>query len=159
MTRVLGLDPGEHIGVALLEVGARQAVPLVLGAWAASEPPASLLARLREHVDHRETVVCVERVEAVHGAARMGSGYATGLCLSNWIGGLLAGFAGADGLRVVTCTAAEWRSALVGSRSPSDAEVKQAVRLRIPNWPAKSNAHQRDAAGCALWAGLARRTT
>jgi hypothetical protein len=59
-------------------------------------------------------------------------------------------------VRVVTVDAATWRSALVGSRSPSDAEVARVIRLRVPNWPRVSNAHQRDAAGCALYAGLVR---
>lgn len=158
---VLGIDPGARIGVALLDVGSRTANVVQLVTWADEDPILPL--RMGGFLDNarRADLVCVERVEQVTGV-RGGSAHAltaplaTGLARGNWIGGLLAGIASAKGYQVATVPAATWRAALVGSRAPSDAQVAQTIRVRCPGWPAKSNAHQRDAAGCALWAGLAR---
>lgn len=154
MTRVLGIDPGATIGVAMLDVGSARASLVACAKWDDGNDESLVETALRAIVHGGPEIVAIERVSAVHGAARMGSSYAEGLARCNWIGGLLAGLAHARGKRVVTCSAAEWRSALCTSRVASDGEVKQMVRIRVPNWPAKSNEHERDAAGVALWAGL-----
>ena len=169
--RVLGIDPGATIGWGILDVGPRVAHFVLCGDFSA-RTDVELLAALAElerlAVAHVPAVVAVERVVDVHGCERMGSGYAEGLARSNWVGGEIAGLARAMAnqdrragrprpLQVATVAATCWRSVLVGSRSATDARVAQMIRLRVPTWPAVSNAHQRDGAGVALWAGLNRR--
>jgi len=155
VTVVLGLDPGSTIGVCVLDVGAHQASLVSATCWN-EDADEILSSKLRELLwqSPRPELVAIERVYDVHGSARMGSSYAQGLALSNWIGGLLAGVARSQGVRVVTPPAGTWRKALCGSPRATDAQVKQMVRLRVPDWPARSNAHERDGAGVALWAGL-----
>jgi Holliday junction resolvasome RuvABC endonuclease subunit len=155
--RVLGVDPGSTIGIAMLSVLRPSATGLLVGAWRAASDREldEALVRLSKILDEEPIdLVAVERVEHVHGSDRMGSSYAEGLTRAAWIGGEIAGAARARGLKVVTVDAPTWRSALVGSRRASDAEVKRMVLTRIPGWPSSSNAHERDAAGVALWAGL-----
>lgn len=155
--RVLGIDPGKRIGVALLDVGARQAVQVALGEWLGDTDEDLVSTRLLLGTwlrTHNPDLVAVERVVHVHGSSRMGSSYAEGLAWSNWVGGELAGLARALGAQVVTIAAGSWRAGLAGSRTASDAQIARAIRLRVPSWPMKSNEHQRDAAGVALAAGL-----
>lgn len=63
--------------------------------------------------------------------------------------------------QVVQIEAPEWRKrigvkvprARTGQRRRTvDSAVEIALRLRVPNWPARSNAHERDGAGAALGA-------
>ncbi len=68
--------------------------------------------------------------------------------------GELVGALRADGHTVVECSAVEWRKALCGRGTATDARVKQMVRTRVSNWPARSNAHERDAAGVAMFCEL-----
>lgn len=152
--RVLGIDPGKTVGLALLDVGASQARFLDASALDAALLDGPLMfATFAPAPD----LVAIEKVEHVHGSDRMGSSYAEGLARAAWVGGELAAAARAAGLRVITVEASAWRRAIVGSRTASDATIAKAIRLRVPTWPSKSNAHQRDAAGVALWAGLAPR--
>ena len=60
------------------------------------------------------------------------------------------------GLVSAVLTAEHWRQRVTGLRSPSDAQVKTTL-ARLLTLPARSNAHERDAAGVALgyalWTG------
>jgi len=150
MTLALGIDPGATTAWALLEVGAARASFVSKGSTTAGVAICALEQIMRDH----RPLVAIERVVNVHGSARMGSSYAEGLVHAAWIGGELAGIAHVIGCRVETVQAGVWRQALCTSRVASDGEVKQMVRLRVPDWPPKSNEHERDAAGVALWAGL-----
>lgn len=47
----------------------------------------------------------------------------------------------------------EWRASLCGSRKATDALIGAAVPLAVQDWPKRSNAHERDAAGVALFCG------
>lgn len=152
----LGIDPGVTIGVCLLDVGASQAAVLARDAWN-EDCDEMLSSKLRALLQtSKPELVAIERIlDVVDFRGNVRANYAQGLALSNWIGGLLAGVARSQGVRVATPSAHEWRSSLCGTRMATDAQVKQMVRLRCPSWPAKSNPHERDAAGVALWAGLA----
>jgi Holliday junction resolvasome RuvABC endonuclease subunit len=57
-------------------------------------------------------------------------------------------------VEVVEYTATEWRGALCSRASATNPQVETMVRLRVTGWPAprKSNEHERDAAGVALYA-------
>jgi Holliday junction resolvasome RuvABC endonuclease subunit len=158
--RVLGLDPGADIGWAILDVGTSTAEPVWTGT-ASARTDAEIKAAwhlLLEVIDtHHPRLVAIERVERVHGTPRMGSSYAQGLARAAWIGGGLCALVRSKGLEPVTVEAPVWRLELVGIRSATDREVKEMLSTRCPHWPARSNAHERDAAGVALFAGLAAR--
>lgn len=92
-------------------------------------------------------VVIVERPKRVHreevGMALLETAFAAGE---------FHGIALVTGRRAATLSAESWRSAVVGLRSPSDAQVKAAL-ARLLDLPTRSNAHERDACGVGLgWA-------
>lgn len=155
--RVLGVDPGATIGWCVLDVGDStgsyvSAGAVRAGAHGLGDDARSLLESVLAGA--RAIILAIERVEHVHGQARMGSSYAEGLARAGWVGGEIAQLGRARGLEVATVEAAVWRKLLVGSRTAKDAQIAAMVRVRIPTWPKRSNAHTRDAAGVALWAGL-----
>jgi hypothetical protein len=156
VTRVLAFDPGVHVGAVVLDVDRRTGRASLVTAPETLTPETCAARLVVLHELHRPDLVGIERAWIVHGHERMGSSYAQGLARENWVGGELAGTAASLGLPVAACDAATWRGALAGSRSATDRLVEQMVRLRCPSWPAprKSNPHERDAAGVALWAGL-----
>jgi Holliday junction resolvasome RuvABC endonuclease subunit len=145
---VMGIDPGATVGLCVLNLAERPTSRVWSGS-SRGETAAEVLGEIAI-----PALVCVERVERVHGSPRMGSAYAEGLVRAAWLGGEIAQWCRSRGARVVTCSAGTWRGALCGSSQATDAAIAAMVRLRIRDWPARSNAHERDAAGCALWAGL-----
>jgi Holliday junction resolvasome RuvABC endonuclease subunit len=75
--------------------------------------------------------------------------------------GAFVGAAEALGHPVTTCSAAEWRRAIVGNPSATDRQIEAVLRLRIHGLPVRCSVHVRDAAGAALYCALregARRT-
>lgn len=161
--RVLGIDTGVHTGVAVLDVGARQATFVTAATWQSRDLERYALDLLFGPrglaMAFRPDMIAIEHIERVHGSKRMGSKYADGLVGANELAGLLRGIALARGVRVERCTAGRWRAALCGSKCASDAAIAQMVKVRVVGWPKVSNEHQRDAAGVALFAGLAPRAT
>jgi len=152
---VLGVDPGATTGFAHLAFYPR-AAPVPLDVWdtAGDEEAIASFRLMLDGLDPVRTIIAIETVHAVHGSERMGSGYATGLVRSNHLAGIFEGIATERSFRVVRVIAGHWRKALAGSSRADDAAVARMVRLRVPSWPAKSNEHQRDAAGVALFVGL-----
>lgn len=69
--------------------------------------------------------------------------------------GRLASIAEDRGLEVVEMTATDWRREVCGKGASKDDAVAADIARLIPNWPKRSNAHVRDAAGVALAAGWA----
>lgn len=99
-------------------------------------------------------LLCVEAVKRVTPRERlpaaMASAMATGLVRSERIAGELVGIAKARGIEWAECEASEWRAALVGKRTATDAEVKRAIDARLAE-PMRTNAHVRDAIGVGLY--------
>lgn len=158
---VLGLDAGSsEIGIALLEVppGAVGAVvrgrARLLGRGKHGiESTLRIIDNLESFVD----LVAIEPPGGVHPGLlkQKGPGAALGVSRHAALGAKLAGrvrgHAEALGMRVVEIPATEWRRALVGRNNASNATIERALRFRI-DWTGRSNADERDAAGCALWA-------
>ena len=93
------------------------------------------------------TTVVIERPTRVHreevGMSLLETAFAAG-----WFYGVALETIGSAN----TLSAEHWRTAVVGLRSPSDAQVKAAL-VRLLDLPARSNAHERDACGVGLgWA-------
>lgn len=69
------------------------------------------------------------------------------------VGGVIAGIAGSLRIEIDTATASEWRRAIVGKGNASDKLIGQVIPRQIKGWPSRSNNHERDAAGVALFIG------
>lgn len=101
-------------------------------------------------------IIGIERVRRVVPSKLFSANIATSIAISAWIGGEIAGFMRERGHYVRTFTAGEARQSLVGGISRTggvdDATIAAHVKLAIWGWPARSNAHERDAAVVALYA-------
>lgn len=154
---VLGLDPGSTAhGWAVLLVSLAGARYHSAGHWAGSA------ARLVRLLHHRQRVtpadpacppidlVAVEVPGAVYKLSCIKQ-----LLLTAGQAGRALGAAEGVGLAHVDVAPGVWRLAVVGSNAPHDALIKDKLPPQIVGWPARSNAHVRDAAGVALYAGRA----
>lgn len=142
---VLGFDPGATTGWAYLEVSLAAATWIAAGA---ERDPSELLHRVQTTATL--DLVALERVATVFPRDRFGTAMARDLAHASWIGGEIAGAVRMLRRAVAECEATEWRKALVGATSPSDAKITRALRMHL-RLPARSNAHERDAAGVALF--------
>lgn len=161
---ILGLDVGSReIGIALLEVPSGAIAPTTSGKGRMLEhakleigPTLALLESVAASVD----LVAIEPPGGVHPGLLRQRGAAAAMGVSRAatagakLAGRLRGHAEALGLRVVEIPATEWRRGIVGKGNASDAEVKRALALRLV-WQGRTNADERDAAGCALWGAIA----
>lgn len=134
-------DPARH-GWCLLEI-----LPDQRPQWVnAGHDPAGLIVDLMELASDLDAVV-VERPTRVH---REEAGMP--LLETAFAAGEFHGRALSVGRQASTLSAENWRTAVVGLRSPSDAQVKAAL-ARLLDLPARSNAHERDACGVGVgWA-------
>ena len=149
---VLGIDPGATVGWARLCVSRDPVRGDIITYQAAgdfrSDDADHFAAKLFANVD----IVGLEEAQVAHGVEKF---YAVkALLAARAIGERLVTIAETKyGKRVTRMTAARARGIVVGSSSPSDATIKNAVLQRIRHWPTRSNAHQRDAALVALAVG------
>lgn len=160
---VLGLDVGSReIGIALVSVpdGARAAVArekarLLDRAKLELGPTLALIEAVADSLD----LVAIEPPGGVHPGLLRQRGAAAALGVSAHatkgakLAGHLRGHAEALGLCVVEVPATEWRLGLTGRSNASDAHVERALRMRLA-WTGRTNADERDAAGCAVWAAV-----
>lgn len=166
-SRALGLDPGETTGWGVVEVqppdriissiSSRERL-VAFGVLDQSAPGAHLRELLREH--HPE-LVGVEVIERVHPVKRRGfNGISTVQALALYRTGRraerLIGVVERAGIRIVELTSERVREGIAGSQTASDAEVEQALRLRLADFPPprKSNNHERDGIAAGLLALL-----
>lgn len=146
--RVLGFDPGAaHTGWVLIEVSGRDERWIDGGAVAQIWTVMPKGAHLRD-----ADIWAVESVAAVAPRDGFGPRMAKYLIDAAKVCGEILAEARVYGRPVVEVTAATWRKAIVGSGRATDAQVAQALALRFGGSMPRSNAHARDAAGCALYA-------
>lgn len=69
------------------------------------------------------------------------------------VGGLINGIATLRGIEVKAFPATEWRRSVVGKGNASNKLISLVVPRQIKGWPKRSNNHERDAAGVALYVG------
>lgn len=143
---VLGIDAGTHVGLAVLALdrGAFRHEWSSSGRW----PMTALVSYVLSQ--HRPSLVVIE--------APKGYGYSNArvanLLDAARIGGELAGIARSFGVEVIETHAQETRRALCGKGNASDKLVADVVRMRIHDWPKRSNCHARDAAIAAMFGAL-----
>lgn len=159
---VVGVDPGSKKN--------EQGEPV--GAWAALRVPYRRPARYISHgtgtakqiIEAVQAIpdvdmVAVEQAAHLHPKSSPGALYsvAKNLLETTKMATAVSMTLALQHYKVVEATANEWRRAVVGTPSPSDALVLSAVRMRVLDWPPMADEHHADAAGCALamaWKGI-----
>ncbi len=145
-TRILGIDPGtKSHGYAILECTGRRC------SWVeAGEIEATYVAAVNLMLRAELAILIIEQPVSIGVAGVAANGP---LLMTAWQGGALTYLARSFGMHVKEVYAREWRRALTGSVSPSDATIKAALsRTLLGGIPERSNMHERDAAGVA-WFG------
>ncbi len=145
---ILAFDPGKETGHAFLDFTSGRPLLRSYAVLAESDIEHTLATELH-CADRADPVVAVE-VNEVY-ATRERNFNPVHLIRAGRIAGQIIGYARALDVRVVTFSAHEWRGAIVGDRTPSDADIKR-VLSRLVELPKQSNNHERDAIGCGLYA-------
>lgn len=150
--KILGIDPGPKLhGFALLDLTRERRTWLMSG----RETTSGLLALLDGWEAGGPGTLPVVGVEW---SARILGGFAShqrsrsiaaALIATQGEAGILVGRAGSRAVRI---EAAQWRRGIVGTPSPTDAQVRAAILRLVEGWPTRSSAgaHACDAAGVAL---------
>lgn len=155
---LLGIDPG-----APAKPTPTNRTPVALHGWCLLDvQPGERPRWVDAGHDREDTVRCHLRTRgvscvAVECPARVHTAEAgMSLLATAFEAGRFHGCALEMGLVSAVLTAEHWRQRVTGLRSPTDAQVKTAL-ARLLTLPARSNAHERDAAGVALgyalWTG------
>lgn len=145
---ILGLDPGSRsTGYAILDAERAMVSFVECGSLENDE----LAAWLYDDA-HDVGCVAIERIEGIAFAPK-GPGIVPHLLSASNAAGVAKGAAQLlSHVHIVEASAREWRKAIVGKANASDADVKRVVTLHVQGWPKVSNAHERDAAGVAMYA-------
>ena len=145
---VIGIDPGATIGLAAV-TGAGD----YLASSSADDLDVALefVRRWSQTIGADKVLLAIESVKQVYPRERFTSKMATALLLAERQVGEIVATARHIGLDVLEVTAAQWRRAVVGGKSPSDARIKAVVSRVVKGMPTRSNAHERDALGCAVF--------
>ena len=146
---IAGVDPGATIGWAVVVIPrhwlaggtVRRELADVASCGSTREPREAVDALLGHGVER----AYVERARGgAYGLARVGP-----LLDSAWLGGWLASELGREVPLTVGVPAGDWRTVVCGRPSASDAMIADA----LASWarlPRRTNAHVRDAIGCAI---------
>ncbi len=160
--KVLGCDPGKHLGWAVLDLsgtrpryidGGVYEHPFVGLADGGLGVAAGLWLALYGLASERAELVAVESVQAMYGRARFGIAMANAIQDATRVEERLLAAARAQGIPTATCTAAEARRGIAGAYRAKDATVKEAVLRLIDGLPKRTSAHMRDAAVAAMFCG------
>jgi len=140
--RLLGIDPGtKESGVADIEFdGSRFHF-----VWTGRIP--------NDKVHLRISSAHLVALEAPGGSMFGGGARSANIIRTSYWAGWFACIATERGCRIVEATANEWRKAVVGRANAKNALIAKKVVPLISGWPTRSNNHQRDAAGMAVYAG------
>ncbi len=151
---VLGIDPGASVTSCTL-LRARLSGALALSFYKSDEVAnEDLVGYLLECPAH---VVGIERPAGIAYGTK-GAGIVPHLLDTAHAAGLAEGVVesrrrqGSTVLRWLAFPATTWRRSLVGKPGPTNAEIAPVILGRVADWPTRSNNHQRDAAGAAIYA-------
>ncbi len=141
--RVLGVDPGpRRHGWALLELAPGEQ-PHWIGQGHSGSGSILAVAHTLSPGDH----VVIERPQGYVHEHKRGAD----LIETTWEAAKLFGRLAERGAIVHALGPEAWRQSVVGKRTPSDSEVRRALRLQVLFPPgARTNSHHRDAGGVAL---------
>jgi Holliday junction resolvasome RuvABC endonuclease subunit len=147
-TRILGVDPGATIGLALLEVEPRGRFRWVDHDAVRSENILAIWPDLLRGFG--AAAIAVETPEGYVHEHQRGKHLIATAVLAGELGGRAHGY----GYNVLRASPQECREALCGDRSANDASVKAVVLLRARAVPARTSEHVRDAALTAMCCSL-----
>lgn len=156
---VLGFDPGAWVGYALVDIGPR--VPVLLRAgklrYDRDRSEVSGQELLEQALGEPRSVdlVAIEKVVQVYPRQGFSTPMATAIANATRIEGRLFEAARTKNLETSGATAKEWRYAITGLISPSDAAIKSVLSRRVTIAPGeRMSAHARDALGVSLYCGM-----
>lgn len=160
---VLGFDPGATIGACVLEVTGdvakgRRARRLHASSCRNDSP--QFRAWLSMLFDWRhltnDLVVAIEEASMIFGKPTGAQAHAraTALVMTAKVSERIATLAESEGHAIVRLPSTRARGLVVGRPNASDATIETAVTRLVDGWPARSNAHVRDAAVVALAVGF-----
>jgi Holliday junction resolvasome RuvABC endonuclease subunit len=167
--RCIGLDPGVHLGWAVLESvdgprGGSYRPRFVDGGVLEGDHLEVDVARLLDRqVRWSRPQPLVVAVESVEGYAHDRPGRSARVLSKRLhecahLAGVIEGISLGMSLRVARAPASIWRKRVCGKGSASDVAVKAALGVLVADLPTRTSVHLRDAAGCAF-AVLASTTT
>ena len=154
--RSIGFDPGKHAGWTALELPRAGARANLLGR--------GILSRgIADGIDHRVEealelmlrfeidLVGVEAVDFVVGRKGFGPNMAGHLMRAARLGARIYQVALDHGFAAENVTAELWRRWLVGSPQADNPAIAATMRVRIADGSSRSNNHERDGSGVALF--------
>ena len=151
---VLGFDPGAWTGYAVVDLSPRLPMVLQSGKLRGDQMDGSeLIDAATKGLNVALDLIAVEKVIGVYPRAGFSPPMATALANATRIEGRILEAASHRRIHSSTCSASEWRYAILGDARPSDALVKSALDRRVQS-RGKMNAHSRDAVGTALFCGM-----
>jgi Holliday junction resolvasome RuvABC endonuclease subunit len=157
---VLGIDPGSvNLGWAALSLDGARREHLASGSYTIDARDGrtvrDVVGALRAFAAGVGAVglIAVERVEQVNARAGFGSTMASALCLAHGVGQRLAQAFEDDRYHVAEFTAETWHRHFTAARAIDGQAVAAIIANQLRGWPKRSNAHARDAACIALYAG------
>lgn len=147
---ITAFDPGTNeSGWCTLDTRGGRGTPITttfLDAGNIPSKPAEVARLLR---GEKPDVVAVEDLRGFAYGSK-GPGVVAALLASSNRAGGIEWLAWALGLALVEMTATQWRQLVLGNGSAKDDRIAQVVPKLIHGWPARSNAHMRDAGGLGL---------
>lgn len=154
---VLGFDPGAWTGYAVVDLSTSMPQVIQAGKVRADEMGGvDFIDKAMRGLELKVDLVAVEKVAFVYPRAGFSTSMATAIASATRVEGRILEAALNRQIPTKVCAAAEWRRALTGSPSPSDALVKSTLSLRIQS-EQRLNAHSRDAVGVAVFCGMSKR--
>jgi Holliday junction resolvasome RuvABC endonuclease subunit len=148
--KLIGLDPGATMGMALIHLDTQSRPAFILGA-ATREPLDDVASWLETY---KPDLLAIESVTTVYSRSRFGASMAQALMASAKLTGRILQMAQGMGIATAEATAHEWRGAIIGKRNATDKQIKAALMQRVALMPKRSSAHVRDAIGVAVFCGM-----
>lgn len=144
MTLIVSFDPGpSECGYAIVAPVGRRARYVIAGMVTSSVDGIMNVLRF----GNVERVVIERPRGYIHATYRGPT-----LLDTAFVAGLIEGIARSIGLEVRSMSAEQWRRALTGSATATDAVIEGVVRPNVIGMPRVSNPHSRDSLGLAVFA-------
>lgn len=151
--RGLSFDPGERCAFVVGDqaCAGQKATLISCGILDRASDDARIAEAHGLLVKYEPDIVFVETVGFVVARVGFSPDMAGHLVAATELAGRLRQLALDHGFVAEKIRAEEWRKQIVGTATPTNAQITPVIRLRFHNWPAQSNNHERDAGGLFLY--------
>lgn len=150
--KVLGVDPGPHLCGWMAIVRGARGEAMRYSAHGAIDSRRDAFVELLDEV--QPDAVAIERPKWHNDSDRNAvamRAIASNLIETSYVVARFAEIAVTEyGLKLLEIPAQTWRLGVIGSRSPSDAQIKRALTALLRGLPKVTNAHNRDGGGVAI---------